>query len=184
MKILGLAALLFLGQFAMASTSDTKWLNVRTNALIDAIGAGEASVDFRVGPHFTLGPSGLYIFFKSTDVPPIAYIANGYGGRINFYLSDAISSSWIVAVSAYSLSIRGNQGTSTGTLSGVAAIGEAGYQWVWGSGFNVALLMGILYTNLTQTLTETSSTGQATTYSVPNSQAGIFYPDFSVGWAF
>jgi hypothetical protein len=180
--------LLFLILFTVASSanaqSDRK-IAIRTNAVYDLSGGFEGGVDFRVNKSMTLGPDAIYFFSKSGDTPPVGNVGNGYGVRANFYLKgDAIASSMMISLGGYYLTVNANQGTSTGSVNGIAGIAAIGYQWVFRPGFILGLLGGVIYYNINQHITLTSPGGANSTYNTPNSQNAIFYPEFTVGWAF
>ncbi|HVJ64811.1 MAG TPA: hypothetical protein VM901_06120 [Bdellovibrionota bacterium] len=117
--------------------------NVRINPVGFLIGFLNADLDFKLSETFTLGPSLGLINLSSGDTSLDAF---AFGVRANLFLNGtAFTNSWYFGPSVTFgwAKLKTNSDEASTSLTSIKAI--FGYQWVWPSGFNLAVAAGPQY---------------------------------------
>lgn len=118
-------------------------MNVRINPLSILLGIINTDYDIRVSEHITFGPS---IGFATRSSSTVTTTGFDVGVRANFYLTGkAISDSWYASPAAGVIFLTSKSGGSSASTTALNAGVTFGYHWVWDSGFNLTLGLGVAY---------------------------------------
>ncbi len=138
--------------------------------------------DIGVNGKLTLGPElGISAFFDDGVVERGELL----GVHANYYFSNRIDDAWLLGFSAGYLhkTVAPLLAKKPANLSGISISSTAGYQWIWKSGFNIILGLGLGYSSLPKTATAKDFAGANEEVKVPN--AGLRgLGVFSLGYAF
>ncbi|MCM2278684.1 MAG: hypothetical protein NDJ89_11475 [Oligoflexia bacterium] len=169
-----------LGTFAAAPASAgvDRNVNIRVSPLSIMSGNLGSDVDFAVSRKFTVGPT-----VSTLSASLLAVELKGYniGARGNLYLTgDAMSDGWILGPSIGYSSMRVSLGTEEGTTGKLSLGSLIGYQWIWGTGFNVNAGLGANWLSGDQKV----ATNQGTDLSIPFYSGIVPSAELTVGYAF
>lgn len=162
-------------------TPDSYDLNFRFGPLAALFGVVDTNLDYRLTPHWTLGPSFSFLNLRLLDVNLRGV---SLGVESNYYFSGAYKNSAYIDVGLAVTSVDANAKSSSGEVATASATGNnyfigAGYHWFWDS-FNLNLGFNVGSTSM-GTLEIIDSTGARVESTQPNFSTGV---DFRIGFTF
>lgn len=152
MKSLRTISSLILILFSVTSFAGST-LNIKTAPIYDAVGISNIEIDIKVSEKFTVGPSysGFNYEHSNTDLD-----ADFFGIRANYYFDKALSSGWLIGLSAsfgdFTISEIDNGITFSTTTSTRIYSLLLSRQSMWDS-FNITYGLGVSYFSLPSTIT-------------------------------
>ncbi len=174
---LALAASMIVGIFAMP-VSATDGRNMAIS--FDPVGLLGGAIPFtfrvRLADHFSMGISGFDKFFNLTK-NTVTGVGGGLSGK--FHLSaPAFSDGWYIKPEAMAGYWTFGEKDKVVKAFNVEPRLTVGYDWIWPSGFNLALGLGIKYSHFFGDKSEIEDTSGFGFHE--------FFPNFDVGlgWAF
>ena len=156
--------------------SDKK-LNVQGDVGLLAKGLFDINTDFKIGEHFTLGPS--VILLSSLSERAYSYTAGGVGGTVSYYLKRAFEEDgFVFNLRLFYLHTKISECAEQNCSNGFGATGEEknkyflmvspfiGYHWWFNKNFNLSL--GVTqYRTYNQYVTLKNEEGQKIRYALP-----------------
>ena len=159
--------------------------NLKTAPISDFIGIANIEAEYAFSDKMTVGPSFSRFDLEVSD---ITYENTLYGVRFNYYLHQALESSWLIGISAlfgdFDISEKRESDALTFSTSTSVRIYTAmfSYQAMW-SNFNMAFGLGYTYISLPETVI---ATNDIETVSLDTSflSGGLPNAEITLGWRF
>jgi hypothetical protein len=167
------------------------FINLRVSALGLLIAYMNVDLEFKLSDDWSVGPTVTYWKFDYSAYGytggTLATTYKAFGVRANWsqagaYRSGVYISPMIQLVTANVTGVSTFNGrTVTGEASAPIVTGIIGYQWFFGSGFNINTGLGL---SLGTSATKAEATDGVTTTKIESSQTGGVALDFMLGYVF